>query len=176
LISGIVCIIASDKIQAKDTLALASMYKFAEERLERKERVEEEVLDPKEVEDVRTREAAELMDSYPVPSVMETTGFGDTLFFDPLSGRYFRSSRDHNERAVAQFNNCLFGEVFASVNDFYDNLGIKQIELGTYAGWRSDRGFLSISYTIVEASNGEPCWCMTYSTYARDDYRDVYGV
>jgi hypothetical protein len=61
------------------------------------------------------------------------------LFLDLLSGRHFLSTVEKVRKAENKLNYQLNNEAYASLNDFYDALGIPYISMGEELGWKSGR-------------------------------------
>lgn len=158
------CVIGSNHINQRRNAALASVYGLTEAAFrEYKDKVVEIIGEKKETA-IRDEIATDELKKYPVsePMVIKT-GFGTTLCRDSLSGQYFRSDIDEIKKAVNDFNFDLNREIFLSLNEWYDMLGIENVELGRYLGWDVERGQLAPSYTSGLASNGEPCLVIKYN-------------
>lgn len=59
------------------------------------------------------------------------------LFYDDFSGRYFESTMENVLNAELQINRMLAQDTGVYLNEFYDLLGIEEIEYGDYMGWSS---------------------------------------
>lgn len=57
------------------------------------------------------------------------------LFFDEFSGRYFESTMEKVRNAEYQLNRELFMKSYATLNEWYDYLGMYPHELGDMYGW-----------------------------------------
>ena len=66
---------------------------------------------------------------------------GKQLFFDQFSGRYFESTIEDVQRAEYRINRHLVMRDYAYLNEFYDELGIEQIESGYQYGWSQGGNF-----------------------------------
>ena len=47
------------------------------------------------------------------------TGCGNSLFYDPMSGRYFRSDIEHIKKAVNELNRHMIADMYVSLNEFF---------------------------------------------------------
>lgn len=63
------------------------------------------------------------------------TRFGDILFMDSFSGRYFLSSYEAVNKAIIQVTKIAQRDMWANLNDFYDALEIPQTDGGEMLGW-----------------------------------------
>lgn len=63
---------------------------------------------------------------------------GMKLFYDEFSGRYFESTIEKVQRAEYEINRDLNMQCYATLNDFYDYLGLIPIDGGEDLGWSAD--------------------------------------
>lgn len=63
------------------------------------------------------------------------TGHGSQLFLDKESNRFFLSSADHIEAALARFKLRLKDEMYLSLNELYCELGLDSTGSGERLGW-----------------------------------------
>lgn len=137
--ASIACIIGANHINAKHIAALAGLYSLSETALK-------EYRD-KIVEIVGQTKATKIHDAVMTDKVVQNpvgnrevifTGKGDTLFYDALSGRYFRSDIETVRRAQNDINARIFqSDTNATVNELYLELGLNEIDLGKYVGWNA---------------------------------------
>lgn len=87
---------------------------------------------------------------------IEITQYGRDIFYDPLCRRKFTSSVKHIEEAVVKFNDSITSglDMWGSVNDWYDFVGIKHAKLAGYVGWHIDRK-LAIAFNPHKTEDGE---------------------
>lgn len=87
---------------------------------------------------------------------------GSELFFDPLSGRTFTSSREEILLAVMRLNNRILENYWVSVNEWYEELGLDcSGNLGEIMGWNIDR-MLNIDFAADTAGDGQNCLAIIY--------------
>lgn len=170
------CILGANSIHARRHAALAVAYKLAESDFTSyQEKVLDTVGERKEKE-VRDKVAKEQLERHPASNAeIIRTGKGNTRCFDPLSGRYFQSSRDLIKAAEnevkAQILRSSFGS--ASLNDFYSQLGLIQTDIGYEVGWNVER-LINIDFSSHVADDGEPALVINYLTrpeYEFDSWR-----
>ena len=102
---------------------------------------------------------------------MVITGRGNTLCHDAVFGSYFRSSREVIERAVNSINRQIVsGEMYASLNDFYDEIGLEHVDVGDLLGWNLDDGEIAIDFDYKGAHNGEPTLVIRYNVVPKYDF------
>jgi hypothetical protein len=90
------------------------------------------------------------------------TDRGDTLCYDVLSGRYFRSNVDKLNKAVNEINRRMINHNYISLNEFYYEIGLSNTTLGNVLGWHIDRGTIELEFSAQLAENGEPCLVVDY--------------
>jgi len=69
------------------------------------------------------------------PPNLIITPYGDVKCFDPMSGRYFMSCADYIRQAQAKIIKRLPDDMYVSLNDFYDELGLPPTKMGNALGW-----------------------------------------
>jgi hypothetical protein len=176
---AVACVVGSNSVNARRNAALATAYKISETAFsEYREKVVETIGEKKE-RTVRDRVSEKQIKDNPVtkPEVI-VTGRGKTLFFDPLSHRYFYSTIEHIKRAENKLNKDMICDPFDSgvtVNDFYDEIGIPTTATGDGLGWNLQIGMIDIypSAQMAEEGSeheGEPCIVLNYSNPPRYEF------
>lgn len=169
------CIIYGTSMNMKKNAALATLYTISDTTLREYKNVTKELVD-EEVhrnieETVQSRVAKKRMEEKPEVVLIENendymlySGDGDTLVFDSLSGRYFKSSMNAIDRAVNKINKKLISERYMSLNDFYMELNIPIIDAGSIIGWSCESDELRVKYFSEIAQNGQPYLVLYYSS------------
>ena len=92
------------------------------------------------------------------------------LFYDEFSGRYFESTIENVRRAECELNRLLSVEFVASLNEFYDLLGIERTDYGDCLGWSSYElvecfcySWVDFEHTQVTLDDGLECTIITMS-------------
>lgn len=161
-------ILTGNSIQARRYAALASLYEIAQTGLERYQDKIVEVVGKNKAEKVDAAVAKDVTDNNPVKEEeIVITGYGNALFFDTLTGRYFRGDLEHIRQVVNSFNQELMTDMYKPVNDFFLDIGLDPVELGRHIGWDIDKGMLSIRYTTIIAVNSQPCIVLNYNVEPR---------
>ena len=170
--TAIACLVGSNSVNSKRNAALATAYKLSETAFtEYREKVVETIGEKKE-KVVRDKISEKQIKENPVTKTeIIMTGKHKTLFFDPLSHRYFYSSIENLRRAENTLNKEIICDPFdagVTVNDFYDEIGIPQTATGDNLGWNLRVGMIDI-YTSAqkieddEEHEGEPCLVINFS-------------
>lgn len=163
------CIVLGTTKNIQRNAALATVYALSENTLKEYQRKTREIVGEEKAKEIdrevakarvrdTTRTVVEVRDS----EYIHTTGNGDTLIYDSLSGRYFRSSVNAVERAVNFVNKNMLDDYTASLNDFYNELDIPTIGAGNLIGWKSDKETLEICFDSDVDKNGNPFLILNY--------------
>lgn len=169
--ASIACIIGSNSVNAKRSAALATAYTLSENALrEYKDKVVETIGEKKEKE-VRNAIAKDKIEKNPVSSnEVILTKKGDTLCYDVLSGRYFKSDIEKLKRCMNEINRQILNDGSASLNDFYYEIGLDSIKIGDDLGWDTRQGLVDIDFSSQLASDGTPCLVLDFSIAPVYDY------
>lgn len=164
-ITSAACLIGANSVHAKRNAALATAYKLSEAAFtEYRDKVIETVGTKKE-KVVREKLDQEKLDKKPISKAeVFVTEKGNTRILEPLSMRYFKSDRDAIIRAANVLNQRMLTDMFGyvTVNDWFDEIGLDQAELGESMGWNVYK-IIDIDFTPGIADDGEPCLVIDYS-------------
>lgn len=151
----IAAIVASHKLSAKEIAALSATCTYlAANRNKLEEKIRERYGD-EELEDIHTEVTKELMSRTVSGNVsVENTGHGNLLCLDGYSGRYFRSSKEAVDDAIAILNDEYCQGEYLSFNDLYRLWGIGETHFGNQFGWPGSEdyhcGVIRFKTTLVE--------------------------
>lgn len=180
-VTGVVsigCLVGASSVNARRNAALATAYQLSTTALnEYKDKVIETVGEVKEKE-IRDKVVEERVKKVPEnnQSTVVITGKEDEIpFYDIAFGQLFYSTLEKVDAAVNQINYDMLGNQYASLNDFYDELGIDRIDIGDSLGWNISRdGMLEISHDRTQvAKNGKPCFVIEYHVAPAYDYYKI---
>ncbi|MDR0918113.1 MAG: DUF6353 family protein [Oscillospiraceae bacterium] len=90
------------------------------------------------------------------------TNTGNTLCYDVISGRYFRSDIEKLKRMENEINRELLQCDFVTVNDLYYEIGLDDTSIGNDLGWHSKDGLIELFFSSQLTKQGEPCLVMDY--------------
>lgn len=158
------CLIGASSVHLKRNAALATAYKLSESAIsEYKDAVIDKIGEKKE-QTIRDKVAEEKMKKNPVSSSeVFITEKGNTLCYDTISGRYFKSDIDRIKRAENAINKQLLDEMYVSLNDLYDELDLDHTKLGDELGWKIDDGLVELYFSSQLADDGTPCVVMDFT-------------
>lgn len=167
---GLVCIIGASSANARRHAALATAYKLSETALvEYRDKVVETIGEKKE-QAVRDKVAEEQITKTPVSkNEVIITGKGESLCFDPWSSRYFTSNIDLVRRAEVTLNERMLHDItgYASLNEFYDEIGLSHTEVGDYLGWNTTN-LIKLEISSHVTDDGRPS--LVVGHYNRPEY------
>lgn len=165
-VSGAACVLGSDTITKKRTAAIAAAYSITETALtEYKEKVVDAIGEKKET-DIRDRVIEDKIRENPPKSneVIITNG-GDTLFYETISGRYFKSDIEKVRRVENELNRNMRDQLEISLNDLYVMLGLPVTNrVNDDIGWEIDRGYIEFVFSAHMSENEQPCIAIDYRT------------
>lgn len=171
---SITCIVGASSVSARRHAALAAAYALSETALtEYQEQVIEMVGEKKE-KTIRDKVAEERVKKNPTNSnEVIVTGKGKTMFLDWMGGRHFESDIDTIKRAANEINRrILLGDMYASLNDFYYEIGLSNTGAGDAVGWNvENRVELDFS---AQLENDQPVIVMGFLRPPIHDYDKVF--
>lgn len=169
--ASISCIIGASSVHAKRNAALATAYKLTETALsEYKEKVVEEIGEKKE-KVIREKIAQDHIKKNPVSdNQVIITEKGNTLCYDDVSGRYFKSDIDAIKSAINEVNRKMTYENYISLTEFYTEIGLAPTSMSDYLGWNLDDGLLEIDLGAKLTDDGQPCIVLQYLVAPRYEF------
>lgn len=158
------CLIGASSVHLKRNAALATAYKLSESAISEYKDAVIDKLGEKKEQTIRDKVAEEKMKKNPVSSSeVFITEKGNTLCYDTISGRYFKSDIDRIKRAENAINKQLLDEMYVSLNDLYDELDLDHTKLGDELGWKIDDGLVELYFSSQLADDGTPCVVMDFT-------------
>lgn len=158
------CLIGSSSVSARRNAALATAYNLTKAALHDYKDAVVETIGEKKEQAVRDTVAKKRVERDPVGnSEVVVTERGTTLCYDAVFGRYFRSDIDTIKRAVNELNRSIVSSMYASLNEFYDEIGLPPIEIGDKLGWNIDDGQIEVDFSSQLATDGTPCLVISFN-------------
>lgn len=168
------CAVCSNSINARRTAALAAAYSLSETAAEVYRRKVRDVIGEKKENEVRGEVAREALDNAP-PRDKEIIITGkESLCYETVSGRYFKSDYETLRKIRNDLNNRLISEMYISLNELFYELGLKDTTLGNDLGWNLDDGLIEFDITTQLSESGEPCIVLGYNVAPRYDYYKLH--
>lgn len=168
------CLIGASSVNVRRNAALATAYALSETALKEYQEKVVETIGEKKEQSVRDAIAKDKLEQAPIANrEVIITQKGDTLCFDAVSGRYFKSDIEKIKKAVNELNRRMITEMYISLNEFYYEIGISGISIGDDLGWNVDHGYIDPSFSSQLAEDGTPCLVLSYQVEPRYDYRTL---
>jgi hypothetical protein len=165
------CLIGASSVNLRRNAALSAAFTLSESTLRAYQKRVIETVGEKKERTVRDAAAKEKIEAAPIGGrEVFITKKGDTLCFDPVSGRYFKSDIDLLKRVENELNRRMRDELYISLNEFYGEIGLSGIKLGEDLGWKIDWGYIDLYFSAQLADDGTPCLVLNYSLAPRYEY------
>lgn len=167
------CLIGASTVSAKRNAALATAYSISEAALREYQEKVVEVIGEKKEKAVRDAVAKDQIERDPVTKseVVIIDSNSNTLCYEPLSGRYFKSTIDKIKKAEIKLDRQMIQEMYVSLNDFYWEIGLDGTDLGDQMGWNLSKGYMDLSFSSQLADDGTPCAVIVYGIPPVYDYQ-----
>ena len=163
------CIIAGNRVSSKRYAALATAYTISEAALQEYQEATREVVGDKKAKQIQENvDAKKVEETYKGGNQIILTGDGDSLFFEPLSGRYFKSNWNEIAKAANELNaealSNMDGQI--SLNDWFTKLGLEETKVGNEIGWSlngNPKNLIDIEISSHITKDNIPCGAISYN-------------
>lgn len=172
------CIIGGNSINKKRLAVLSAAYSLADSHLKEYQNKLVDTLGEQKAQKVRDAIAKDHLDRSDqtlAQSVVITNG--DVLCYDSYTGRFFASTAEKIGIARNELSADCLTDMYVSLNDFYDKVGLGRVVIGDDIGWNIDdceSGILPISYSAMLTQDNRPCLVIEYSVQTREDFRRLH--
>lgn len=168
---SIFCLIGASSTNLRRNAALATAYTLSESTLKEYQEKVVETIGEKKEQSIRDSVSKDKMMRNPVREVILTEKGGNTICYDVISGRYFKSDRDKISRVVNELNRRMRDEMYITLNDFYYELGLDGTKMGDMLGWNIDKGYIELAFSSHLDANDTPCLVIDYQVAPVYDYQ-----
>lgn len=173
--ASIACIIGAQSVNTKRHAALAAAYSLTESTLHDYQEQVKKHLGEKKEQHIRDEVAQKRLDDNPASkNEIIMTGKGDSLCYDSISGRYFKSDIEKLRRIQNDLNHDLMGVMWVPLNDLYFAMGLSGIKIGEDVGWTVDE-LIDFRFSSKITDEGEPCLVIDYDVTPRFIKGDMWG-
>ena len=142
----IFCAIGGYNKSTQQIAALTAAYNLSKDALVEHSEKAKELFGEKKAGQINDEVKAAKVAANPPTSTIINTGNGQTLCYDPLSGRYFYSSPEQIRKAFNIINKRMMDEYYISLNELYDETDLDDIDLGDMMGFNVDDGLIDIDH------------------------------
>lgn len=174
-VGSVACLVRANSISMRRNAALLTAYNLSKTALsEYKEKVVETLGEKKEKAIIDAISKDKVEKDPVVNHDVVVTDKGSTLCYDALFGRYFMSDIDAIKRAANNLNRIVVSNMYASLNEFYSEIGLSRVEIGDSVGWNIDDGQIEINFSSQIASDGRPCIVIHYNILPTYDFNKFF--
>lgn len=170
---SVACLVGANSVNNKRNIALATAYNLSERTLTEYKNKVVEVLGEEKEKEIRKEIVKDRVEKNPIKDNIIITEKGNTLCYDSISGRYFKSDADKIRRAENILNKKLMSDVYVSLNDFYDLVGLPFTKIGNELGWSFDGDMVEIEFDTAMSEDEIPCIVINYSIEPKTDYQKL---
>lgn len=165
------CLIGAVSINKRKTAILATAYTISETALrEYQDKVVEKIGEKKE-QIIRDDISQDKINNNPViNNEIYITDKGNTLCYDVISGRYFKSDIDNLKRVENDLNRQMRSDMYISLNEFYYEIGLEPIGIGDDMGWNIDNGYIDLKFSSNLTNEGVPCLVIDYRIFPKYEF------
>lgn len=171
---SICCLIGARAADNRRNAVLLAAYSLSESTLKEYKNKLVDVVGEEKKEEIFKLVAQDKIDKDPVINneVIITSG-GETLCYDSLSGRYFKSDIEKIKHAVNILNKQMMDEMYVYLNDFYCEIGLSCVDIGDDLGWRIDDELIDLYFSSHITSDGTPCVVINYTNPPTYDFKKL---
>lgn len=165
--ASVPCIIMGNRVSNKRTAALAAAYTISETALQEYQNKTKEIVGEKKEQQIREAAAKETVEKTHKQGSTLVLGSGDSLFYDEISGRYFKSTWNKVLKAANELNAlAIGGNDVITLNQWFEEIGLDPIDIGENRGWsvydNGAKGLINISLTSILTEDKTPCAAIHY--------------
>ena len=171
------CIFGANVLNKRQQAALASAYALLDNSYKEYKKKAIELYgvdaDKEIVEEIARDKYEEEDDSNP------SEDDGKKLFYDIYSSRYFRATPATVSRAAYELNRMVAEDCYASLNEWFELVGLETTDYGEYVGWSSSQlyemywtNWIHFKYDKATMDDGLECMIVSYTEplYNFEDY------
>lgn len=185
----IACVVGSHSVSSRRIAALSAAYTLSESTVKNLNNKMEEMLGEKKARAVKDAIMKDKLHNEPEKDKKQRASMttdvvmpndGTVLCKDLYTGRYFMSSAEKIQQAIAKCSYNIVSDMWISLNDFFDAIDspqLSRVPMGEDLGWNVDdtqNGKLPISLTAILTEDMKPCLCVDYDIGVRQDFRNLY--
>lgn len=169
--ASITCLIGASSVNHKRNAALTAAYAISENTLTRyRDKVIETLGEKKDKEIIDKVSQDKVNENPKVDSQIIISSKGNTLFMDSISGRYFKSDLDYIKKAINKLNRDMTLDYYVSLEDFYNEIGLKPTKNSSSLGWNLNDGLIEINISTCLTDDDQPCIVLDYNVAPRYEF------
>lgn len=156
--SSITCVLCANRVQSKRNAALATACSVTESAFRAYKEKVIETLGEKKDKNIVDAVSSDKVKNAPSNETI-IVGANEVLCMDSISGRHFKSTAEKLRKIENKMNHQMLTDInqFASLNDFYYEVGLPETPIGEELGWNIDTGLIQLYFSTQLTENDEPC-------------------
>jgi hypothetical protein len=171
--TSIAAIVGANYINTKRAAVLMALLLSNKERFEEYRNKAHSVFGEKKVSEMENNLAQDRMDANPIQQTVVVSGNNGVLMYDDFTGRYFESTMENLSQAVNEINYQINNNWCASLNDFYEFVGLDTVGIGDFVGWNTNE-LLELEQNVTAiSSDGRPCFVIRFRNLPMPKYENV---
>lgn len=172
---SLLAIVSADNIHYKRNAAMAVMVQASEVATQEYRNVVREVAGEEKAKEVQ-RVYEERMREEPhheVPTNIHIITGDEYWIYDEFTNTMFKSNTITVDAAINECNRRIFDEMYISLNELYEEVGIKDSKINSAVGWNNNTGLIKIAWSakIIE---GKPVAVMSYINPPKEGFRESW--
>jgi hypothetical protein len=154
----------------KSYAGLAAAYAIAQDKITNYKESVEEITDQKTADKINQTAIKKQMKSLKEGNFdIIKTAYGDQLFFDSFTGRYFTSDIEYVRKVVNVANKRMLDETYVTLDDIYWDLGLPSSDVGGKLGWEASRDdLIDIRFDTILTDDERACVTMEFKKHPRE--------
>lgn len=174
------CLIGANTVSARRHAALYSAYELSKTAYNELNEKVTEVVGEKKVTEIKQKLAEDKVNKVSPEGVIEKksnvviAGDGDTWFIDAMSNQPFLSSKNKLDAAANELNRKMRSDMYVSLSQFYDEVGIEHTGTSDYIGWRIDKEYIDVVTSDAIVKDGKVYVVMDFLSRPEYGYDDLY--
>lgn len=174
-VGTIAAIAASNRVSTGRTAALAAAYTLTDKAFgEYKAKVVETIGEKKEQVDIRDKIAQDRVNETGDRGSLVVLGGQDVLCYDVMTDRYFNSTMEKLKKAQNDTNYQILHNMYVSLSEFYDKVGLPHTGFSDDVGWNSDN-LLELHFSTAISPDDKPVLTFTFHVDPVRRYDKVHG-
>ena len=174
------CLIGANTVSARRHAALYSAYELSKTAYNELNEKVTEVVGEKKVTEIKQKLAEDKVNKVSSEGAIEKksnvviAGDGDTWFIDAMSNQPFLSSKNKLDAAANELNRKMRSDMYVSLSQFYDEVGIEHTGTSDYIGWRIDKEYIDVVTSDAIVKDGKVYVVMDFLSRPEYGYDDLY--
>lgn len=174
------CLIGANTVSARRHAALYSAYELSKTAYNELNEKVTEVVGEKKVTEIKQKLAEDKVNKVSPEGAIEKksnvviAGDGDTWFIDAMSNQPFLSSKNKLDAAANELNRKMRSDMYVSLSQFYDEIGIEHTGTSDYIGWRIDKEYIDVVTSDAIVKDGKVYVVMDFLSRPEYGYDDLY--